>query len=120
MNCNYCGTYNPDGASVCSSCGCLLTANTPGYPSQPAYPRRNGANIPSEYKPLSPWAYFGYQLLFSIPLVGFIMLIVFSCGGTSNVNLKNYARSYWCAALVVLILFIVIFLLALLIGALNY
>ena len=35
-------------------------------------------NIPSEYKPLSPWAYFGYNLLFSIPFVGFIMMIVFA------------------------------------------
>lgn len=33
--------------------------------------------LPKEYKPLSAWAYFGYQLLFAIPFVGFILLIVF-------------------------------------------
>ena len=27
---------------------------------------------------LSPWAYFGYNILFNIPIVGFILLIIFS------------------------------------------
>lgn len=38
----------------------------------------NNNNIPYNYKPLSPWAYFGYQLLFTIPLIGFIFLLVFA------------------------------------------
>ena len=59
--------------------------------------------IPNQYKPLSPWAYFGYSLLFSIPLVGFILLIVFSFSN-DNINRRNYARSFWCALLVALIL----------------
>ena len=46
-------------------------------------------NIPEEYKPISMWGYLGYQLLFSIPLIGFILLVVFSLGGTKNINLKN-------------------------------
>ena len=29
-------------------------------------------NIPNEYRVLSPWAYFGYSILFAIPLVGLI------------------------------------------------
>ena len=53
-------------------------------------------NIPEEYKPISMWGYFGYELLFSIPCVGFILLLVFAFGGTKNVNLKNFARSYFC------------------------
>ena len=60
--------------------------------------------------------YFGYHLLFSIPLVGLVLLIVFSCGGTSNINLKNYARSYWCGALVILILWIILFVLMIVLG----
>ena len=28
-------------------------------------------NIPFEYKPISMWGYFDYELLFSIPLIGF-------------------------------------------------
>ena len=42
----------------------------------------NTASIPEEYQPISMWGYFGYELLFSIPLVGFILLLVFSFGGT--------------------------------------
>lgn len=53
-------------------------------------------NIPEEYKPISMWGYFGYQILFSIPCIGIILLLVFSFGGTQNINLKNFARSYFC------------------------
>lgn len=56
----------------------------------------NTVNIPEEYTPISMWGYFGYQLLFSIPCVGFIVLLVFAFGGTRNINLKNFARSYFC------------------------
>ena len=68
-------------------------------------------NIPQEYRPISMWGYFGYELLFSIPCVGFILLIVFSVGGTKNVNLRNFARSYFCFMILafVLILILVIF-----------
>ena len=68
------------------------------------------APIPYQYKPLSPWAYFGYNLLFAIPLVGFILLIVFSFSD-DNINRRNYARSYWCGliiAVAIIILFAVL------------
>lgn len=65
-------------------------------------------NIPEEYKPISAWGYFGYNLLFGIPLVGFIFLCVFALGGTNNINLKNYSRSFFCAFLIGLIIAIVI------------
>lgn len=58
-------------------------------------------NIPEEYKPISMWGYFGYELLFSIPCVGFILLLVFAFGGTKNVNLRNFARSYFCYFIIV-------------------
>ena len=65
--------------------------------------RENDVSIPVGYEPLSAWAYFGYRLLFSIPVVGFILLIVFSCGGSRNRNLRSYARSYWCSLIITLI-----------------
>lgn len=67
-------------------------------------------NIPEEYRPISMWGYFGYELLFSIPCVGFILLLVFSFGATKNVNLKNFARSYFCFFLVVLAVYIILML----------
>ena len=48
----------------------------------------NEGNYTSQYRPLSPWAYFGYNLLFSIPILGFIMLIVFSFSN-ENINRRN-------------------------------
>ena len=66
-----------------------------------------GPAIPPEYQPISMWGYFGYELLFAIPVIGFILLIVF-CFAPANVNVKNFARSYFClfivAAIVLLIL----------------
>ena len=64
-------------------------------------------NIPSNYKPLSAWAYFGYQLLFAIPFVGFILLIVFSFNN-DNINRRNFARSYFCVYLLVAIIFVIL------------
>ncbi len=71
--------------------------------------------IPNEYRPLSAWAYFGYNILFAIPLVGFIMLIVFAFD-SSNINRRNYARSFFCAYLVAIIISIVVLILALALG----
>ena len=48
--------------------------------------------IPEEYTPISMWGYFGYSLLFSIPIVGLICIIVFSFGGSRNINLRNFAE----------------------------
>ena len=76
-------------------------------------------NIPEEYRPISMWGYFGYQLLFSIPCVGFILLLVFSFGGTKNVNLKNFARSYFCILIIMAVLFVILFLIAG-VGATSY
>ena len=69
-------------------------------------------NIPSNYKPLSAWSYFGYQLLFSIPLVGFILLIVFSFSN-DNINRRNFARSYFCSYLILAVIFAILLVLGL-------
>lgn len=59
--------------------------------------------LPAKYRPLSAWAYFGYTILFSIPLVGFILLIVFSFMN-DNINRRSFARSYFCVIILGLIL----------------
>ena len=51
--------------------------------------------VPEEYKPMGAWAYFGYSLLFSIPIVGLIVNLVL-CFNKTNINKRNYARSFWC------------------------
>ena len=60
---------------------------------------------------MSPWAYFGLSLLFSLPVLGFILLIVFSLDD-SNIHRRNYARSYWCKLLLsvaIIVLLVVLF-----------
>lgn len=63
-------------------------------------------NLPEEIRPISMWGYFGYQILFEVPLIGVILLIVFALGGTRNVNLRNYARSYFCVLIIGIIIFV--------------
>ena len=75
-------------------------------------------NIPSEYKPISMWGYFGYEILFSLPIVGFICLIVMSFA-PSNKNLKNFARSYFCLFIISLVLTVVLVAIALATGAIS-
>ena len=72
--------------------------------------------LPEEFKPLGAWAYFGYNILFSIPLVGFILLLVFSLGGTRNINLRNYARSFFCLLLISAVLGTLFVVLAIFLG----
>ena len=61
-------------------------------------------SIPEKYRPISMWGYFGLEILFSIPVVGFIILIIFALGGTKNVNKKNFARSYFCFVIIAVII----------------
>lgn len=66
-----------------------------------------GPAIPPEYQPISMWGYFGYELLFAIPVIGFILLIVF-CFAPANVNVKNFARSYFCLFIVAAIVLLIV------------
>ena len=54
-------------------------------------------HLPEAYRPLSPWTYFGLGILYSLPLVGWIFLIVHAVG-SQNLNRRNYARSYFCGS----------------------
>ena len=65
-------------------------------------------SIPEEYRPISMWGYFGYEILFSIPVIGFICLIVMALA-SKNVNKKNFARSYFCFTIICFMLFAIIF-----------
>ena len=102
MKCSTCGSEIPENVKFCTVCGTAVTSFIPSSPVCPA-----PVSPSPETKLLGPWAYFGLQLLFSIPLVGFILLIVFSFDN-SNLNRRNYARSYWCGLIVGLILTVIL------------
>lgn len=134
MICNQCGKENLDGTGFCAGCGNPLPQNTvqPNYAQQSG----NGQQIPpvqqpvqqqvppvqpqpqvvynnitpvvsEEYTPITMWGYFGYELLFSIPCVGFICLIIFSFTA-KNKNVKNFARSYFCYSIILAVIFAII------------
>lgn len=122
MNCPNCGKENIEGA-FCTSCGSQLPvaeqqapASAPTYaaPPQPQpqpvqYPSFvTPEQLPPQYRPLSAWAYFGLQLLFAIPVVGFVFLIVFSFS-SGNINRRSFARSYWCGLLITVIIIAVLY-----------
>ncbi|MBQ4062575.1 MAG: zinc ribbon domain-containing protein [Christensenellaceae bacterium] len=89
--------------NICPECGAAVTSTLP-YCSKCGAALMNGRvpndidieDLPRRLRPLSAWAYFGYSLLLAIPVVGFILLFVFSFGKKRNVNLKRYARSHFC------------------------
>ena len=72
------------------------------------YEKDEIANLPSQYRPIGAWGYFGYTILFSIPVIGFICLIIFALS-SSNINRRSFARSYFCAFLIIAILTVVVF-----------
>jgi NADH:ubiquinone oxidoreductase subunit 3 (subunit A) len=56
-------------------------------------PQQPTNTVPWNYKPISPWGYVGYQLLFCVPVVGFVFMLVWAFSN-NNINRKNFARSY--------------------------
>ena len=63
--------------------------------------------LPEAYRPLSPWAYFGLSILYSVLVIGWIFLIAHALA-SQNINKRNYARSFFCiyilGAIVILLL----------------
>lgn len=64
-----------------------------------------GYNGNDTFRPLGPWAYFGYSILFSLPLIGLIVNIIL-CFSDGNVNRRSFARSVWCFVLLITVLFV--------------
>ncbi|MBQ9413686.1 MAG: zinc ribbon domain-containing protein [Clostridia bacterium] len=124
MFCPTCGKTLAEGTQSCPYCGASL--QSPGAPAAPPYtytpPTRpypatmKETDLPPQYRPLGMWAYFGYSLLFSIPIVGFILLIVFSCS-RANINRRNFARSYWCWLIIAAIIAVIVLIVVLIINA---
>ena len=67
-----------------------------------------GERLPEKYRPISPWGYLGYTLLFAIPIAGFIIAIVFAVDSGKNVNVRNYARYQFIPLIIALIIILIV------------
>ena len=71
--------------------------------------------LPSKYKPIGAWGYFGLNILFSLPVIGLICLIVFACS-SKNIVRRSYARSFFCGLIIAVVILAVVLILAFTVG----
>ena len=95
MNCPNCGSYMHEGTTYCSHCGVQT------IPTQ----------VPVEYKPITPWGYVGYYILYQIPLIGFIIMLINAFGSNTNVHLKNLSRCYLILYIIAVVIYVIYFVL---------
>jgi hypothetical protein len=135
MFCENCGNKLPEGAKFCGGCGAktepvqpahTATAapvpprpvppppvNTPPAQTVPSYQQVYAPPQPAAYsgqpgtEPLRVGQYIGMLLLMCVPILGVILLFVWSFGGSVNLNKKNYARAMLIVCAIGLILSII-------------
>ena len=134
MDCGNCGKEYPYYYDKCPYCGAAnADPRKAQQQSQPAgnnYQQNNGQqynrqnydygyqqpvyrDVNRGYEPVSIGSWIGVWLLSCIPIVGFIMLIVWACGGTRKQSLKNWARAQF-------IIFLILILIAAIVGVIMY
>ena len=80
------------------------------YEPQPVQPRpltREDPEKPgskSKWQIMSTWGTFGAMLLMGIPVIGWIITIVWACGGCRKYAKRNLARAFLLAAVLCLVL----------------
>ena len=72
-------------------------------------------HLPKSYRPISGWGYFWRAVLYAIPVLGWIVLLI-NALGSKNRNGRNFARSYFCALLIAIIVAAVVVVLEFAVG----
>ena len=93
----------------------------PAYTLPPQQPYYNNqapgyGSMQANREPLGVGSYIGMFILSAIPMVGFIMLLVWAFGGSVNLNKKNYARAILIMSLIAVALWILIFIIGVVVG----
>lgn len=99
--CKNCGLLLPHDADRCPQCG--APAPAPALPQGPAAPRYDAPDCPREdaVPAMSQTATTVAMLLFAIPVVGLVLALVWSFGGTQDPARKRLARAQLIRTLVV-------------------
>lgn len=103
-NCENCGAPLHENEHFCAACG------TVSDPSSPASKNPADRKPPkgSPYAVLGSWSFVGTMLLMCIPVVGFILTIVWACGGAHNQNRRNYARSVLLLYAILIVIYLLL------------
>ena len=108
--CKNCGRMAHPGEDHCPKCGAahIQPAPAAAAPTGPAAPEQD---VPA----LGFGSTLGTLVIFAIPLVGFIMMLVWSFSGGPDSARKRLARAYLVRTLIIAVIFALLFL----IGALS-
>ena len=99
--CRNCGTEIQPGIEFCTCCG-VRTGNPYGK-GYKGYEKNFIRTLPAEFRPMRSWGYFGFSLLFMIPIVGLILMIVLAACAP-NVNLRRFSRFFLLFTLFILLM----------------
>ena len=117
--CKNCGRMAHPGEDHCPKCGAahIQPAPAAAAPTGPAAPQYHPAeDAPEQDVPaLGFGSTLGTLVIFAIPLVGFIMMLVWSFSGGQDSARKRLARAYLVRTLIIAVIFALLFL----IGALS-
>lgn len=93
--CENCGKPVYEFDLNCANCGAPVRKEGVAFEQPPERPRAGAESnpvTPANFEGLSTWGFVGSLLLLCIPLVGFILSIVWAAGGTENLTRRNLAR----------------------------
>ena len=63
-------------------------------------------HLPKAYRPISGWGYFWRSVFYAIPVLGWLFVLI-NAIGAKNRNGRNFARSYFCAILMAIIVAVI-------------
>lgn len=102
--CKTCGLLLPAGVTTCPECGTPI----PPQPTAPARPVYTPPPAAPASDSLGTGGNLAMLLVFLVPVVGFIMMLVWSFGGTSNKAREALARAYLIRTLIAVMLITVL------------
>jgi hypothetical protein len=92
--CESCGkpVYRLD--RTCANCGAPVTQFSQSSGSESRGRMNDDYSLSSSYDVLSSWGFAGSMIVMSLPIVGFIITIIWASGGATNLSRRNLARGY--------------------------
>lgn len=134
MICPNCKAQFPDGIVFCNNCGSKLEAEIPvqqnAYQQQqyqqqspvyqqpaPAYQQPAAPAQNELTRPMRTGEFFLTTFLIGLPLVGFILCLVWAFGSSANENKRNFCRAQLIWVLIALVISILFGVIAAAVGA---